>query len=375
MTENPDEPQRSKRPPPTIELEAAPASGWRRWTQAWRAKANSWSFGGFQRPVVSPSLLPLLTALGGVAVTLAVIAMLWWSGLAQQWQAPSVSSKATDDLVARLGRIEAQLSSRQPPAADPAVASRVAAVEQSLEALRQSSQQMREAMQRQADAVTASLNEIKSAPRAAPPPAPAPSVDLSPLNARIAELEQSIRALTTAQRTEPAPLDPAVARMLVANQLEAALRGGEPYAAALAAAKQSGNAAALAPLDAFAATGLPDDAALARELIALLPQLEPKPAPQAQPSGLLERLEASASRLVRVRPIDGVSGDPASVVQRIAAAAKRNDVAAARRELDRLDAAQRGPADGWIRRYDAREAARKASLGFATEALVALPRR
>lgn len=373
MTENPDELQRSKRPPPTIELEAGPASGWRRWTHGWRARAGAWSLGGLRRPAVPPALL---TALGGVAVTLAIVAMLWWSGFAQQWQATPASSKAADELAARLDRIEAQLSSRQPLASDPALASRVAAVEQSLEALRQSSQQMRDAMQRQSDAVTASLDEIKAAPRAAPPPAaPVPFVDLSPLHARIAELEQSIRALTTAQRTEPAPLDPAVAKMLVANQLEAALRSGEPYAAPLAAAKQAGNAAALAPLDVFAATGLPDDAALARELIALLPQLEPKPALAKQPSGLIERLEASASRLVRVRPVDGVGDDAAAVVPRVAAAARRNDVAAARREIERLDAGQRAPADAWIRRYDAREAARKASLTFATEALVALPRR
>lgn len=371
MTETPDEPQRAKRPPPTIDLEANPASGWQRFAKTWRAKLN---FGGFRIPSPSPSLLPLLTALGGVAVTLAIIAMLWWSGLMQQWQG-SPSSAASDELAARLARIESQLSSRPQPASDPALASRIAALEQTLQTLRQSSQQMQQAieqtMQRQAEAVTSSLNELKSAPRAAP----SVSVDLAPLSQRIAELEGSIKALSAAQPTGPAPLDPAVGRMLVASQLDAAVRSGEPFAATLAAAKQGGDAAALAPLDAFAATGLPDDAALARELIALLPQLEPKPAPPPQPAGLLERLEASAARLVRIRPVNGAGGDSSALVQRIGAAARRNDVAAARNELDRLTAEQRGPAQNWIARYEAREAARKASLDFATQALAALPRR
>src|SRR5688572_9910368 len=110
MTDNSDEPQRAKRPPPTIELEAgAPGdkpNAWQRWNHAWRARTESWRLGGFSRP--DASRLPLLTALGGVAVTVAVLAMLWWSGLVQQLQGPPVSSAATSELAARLARIEAQ---------------------------------------------------------------------------------------------------------------------------------------------------------------------------------------------------------------------------------------------------------------------------
>jgi hypothetical protein len=91
---------------------------------------------------------------------------------------------------------------------------------------------------------------------------------------------------------------------------------------------------------------------------------------------LIERLEASASRLVRVRPVgDGAGDDPSSLVQRIGTAARRNDVTVARHELDKLAPAQRAPAAAWMARYDAREAARKASLALAMDALAALPRR
>ena len=131
----------------------------------------------------------------------------------------------------------------------------------------------------------------------------------------------------------------------------------------------------LAALEPFATSGLPDDATLARELVALLPQLEPKPVAQPAPSGLIDRLEASASRLVRVKPVgESAANDVGGMVARISAAARRNDVATARRELDRLDASQRAPSEAWIKRTDARDAARKAAADFSAQALAALPK-
>lgn len=348
-----------KRPPPTIDLEPNPPAGesaWRRWSRAFRRRGG----GGFGSP---SSRLALVAAASGALAALIVAAAFWFAGLIAQ-RAP----QQADDLAARLARIEARLATPAAPATDPALAARIAGVEQAVESVRQASQQMQQTIQSQSEAVTSSLNEIKAAPRA-----PDVAVDLSPLNKRIGELEQMIRGLS-APRAEPEAVSPALARMIVANQLAAALRNGEPYAAALAAAKQGGDAAMLAPLEAFAASGVPNDVTLARELNALLPQLEPKPQAAAQPapSGWVERLEASAARLVRVRP---AGDDASSLVSRIATAARGNDVATARRELDRLPAAQRAPAQGWIARYDAREAARKAALDFAAQALVALPQR
>lgn len=353
-----------KRPPPTIDLEPNPPadeSAWRRFMRSFGAR--------FSRPSWSPrpsSRVPLLAALSGALAALVLVAILWSAGLMTQ-RTTILAPQPTDDLAARLSRIEAQVATPATP--DAALAARVATVEQSVEAIRQSSQQMQQAIQRQADALRSSLEELKAAPRVA-----APAVDLAPLNQRIADLESAIRGLT-AQRAEPEAINPALTRVMVANQLDAAVRSGQPFGPALASAKQDENAALLAPLDSFAASGVPDDAALARELVALLPQLAPKPEPppQSQPSGWMERLEASALRLVRVRPVG--EGDPSSAVARIATAARSNDLAAARRELERLPQAQRAPAQAWIARYDAREAARKASLDFAAKALAALPRQ
>lgn len=359
MTDQPSEtPKQPKRPPPTIDLEATrPASAqWSRLKGAWPSHS-------------------LLAALGGAFAAIAVIGLLWIADLLPRRSTTlNVSGPAMEDIVAQLSRTEARIAALPSVAVDPALASRVASVEQAIQssqAAQQSGAQALQALRRQMEAMMASLDEIKAAPRPA-----SPAIDLAPLNQRLGELEQSIRALAqdASQRKEPAPLDPAVGRVLIAQQLDVAVRSGAPFTAQLAAAKQAAtDAAIVSPLESFAGSGVPDDAALARELVALLPSLEPKPVAQPAPSGLLDRLEASAAKLVRIKPV-GEGADDGSALARIAAAARRNDVAAARRDLSRLDASQRSPAESWIKRVDARDAARKAAADFAAQALAALPK-
>jgi hypothetical protein len=361
MTDTPsDTPKQPKRPPPTIDLEATrPGAGaqWSRLVGAWPSHS-------------------LLAALGGAFAALAIVALVWIAGLLPQRSTPiATTNPAIEDIMAQLARTEARIAALPKVAIDPALAARLTSVEQAVQAsqsAQQSGAQTLQALRRQLEAMMASLDEIKSTPRAA-----APAVDFAPLNQRIGELEQSIRALAqdTAQRKEPAALDAAVGRMLVAQQLDAATRAGTPFVPQLNAAKASGDAAMLAVLEPFAATGLPDDATLARELVALLPQLEPKPVEQAASTGLIDRLEASAARLVRIKPVgESAANDTGGVVSRIATAARRNDVTAARRELDRLDVSQRAPAEAWIKRIDARDAARKATSDFVVQSLAALPK-
>ncbi len=202
------------------------------------------------------------------------------------------------------------------------------------------------------------------------------AIDFGPLNQRIGELEQSIRALAqdTAQRKEPVALDAAVARMLVAQQLDGAMRAGTSFVPQLNAAKASGDATMLAALEPFAANGLPDDATLARELIALLPQLEPKPVAQPTPSGLIDRLEASASRLVRIKPV-GECGE--RCWQRGRAHFRSRAPQRCCHCTSRTRPSRRIPAraaEAWIKRTDARDAARKAAADFSAQALAALPK-
>ncbi|MEI9925678.1 MAG: hypothetical protein WDN50_21595 [Bradyrhizobium sp.] len=67
--------------------------------------------------------------------------------------------------------------------------------------------------------------------------------------------------------------------------LDVSVRQGEPFAAALTAAKSlAANAATLKPLDEFAASGVPSAAILSRELLTLVPKLSP-PAPEMATTG------------------------------------------------------------------------------------------
>ena len=127
------------------------------------------------------------------------------------------------------------------------------------------------------------------------------------------------------------------------------------------------------PLEEFAATGVPNQFNLSRELLALVPKLSPPAEAGATTgSGLVERLQAGASKLVRIERTDTSGTDRGNVVARVTAAALRNDVNEARRELMTLAPADRAAAQAWIDKADARDAALAASRQFAAEAMTAL---
>jgi hypothetical protein len=156
--------------------------------------------------------------------------------------------------------------------------------------------------------------------------------------------------------------------------LDVSVRHGDPYTTALAAAKSlTADADALKPLDGFAASGVPSANALSRELLTLVPKLSP-PVPENSTtgSGLVDRLQAGAAKLVRIQRTDAVGNDRGAVVARVTAAALRNDMAEARRELNTLAPADRAAAQAWLDKADARDAALAASRQFAAEAMAAL---
>ena len=211
-------------------------------------------------------------------------------------------------------------------------------------------------------------NAVKSAPRETPPPP-----DLSAINERLAKIEAAAKTLSaeTAKRNAAPADDVPLRRVVAASLLDVSVRAGEPYAAALAAAKPfAANADALKPLDVFAATGVPSINALNRELLALLPKLSPAPENSTTGSGIVDRLQAGAARLVRIERTDAVAGnDRNAIVSRVTAAALRNDIAEARRELKTLAPADRAAAQAWIDKADARDAALAASRQFAADAM------
>src|SRR6266849_7234900 len=306
---------------------------------------------------------------GAVAASL-VICVGWLLGwpavLPTTSSAPAFNAAVIDDLAARGASIEAKISKTAAPAPDPAMVNRVEALEKSLASLRGDLSGLRA----QSEKLTAAVNDVKSTPRES-----APSADLSAINERIAQVERATRAQVSeiAQESAKPADDVPLRRIVAASVLDVSVRQGEPYVAALAAAKSlAENADALKPLDGFAATGVPSPAALSRELLTLVPKLSPAQENATSGSGIVDRLQADAAKLVRIERTDGVGNDRGAVVARLTAAALRNDFAEARRELKTLAPADRAAAQGWLDKADARDTALAASRQFASEAMAAL---
>src|SRR2546423_4996360 len=365
---------RARRAPPTIELEASEVSGETR-NAGEDARPEPVSHERPPHEAISdePSapLSPWVIAAssGAVAATL-VICVGWLLGwpavLPATSSAPAFNAAVIDDLAARVTSIEAKTNKPAAEVPDPAMVGRVEALEKSVASLRGDLSGLRA----QSEKLAASVNDAKSTPRES-----AASVDLSAVNERIAELERAARAQVSeiAQESGKPADDVPLRRVVVASVLDVSVRQGEPYVAALAAAKSlAENADALKPLDGFAASVVPSAANLSRELLTLVPKLSPAQDNATSGSGIVDRLQAGAAKLVRIERTDGVGNDRGAVVARVTAAALRNDFAEARRELKTLAPADRAAAQAWLDKADARDTALAASRQFASEAMAAL---
>lgn len=273
------------------------------------------------------------------------------------------------DLTGRLARLEAAAAAPRPQAADPALANRMSINEGELKALgetvailgRRSDEiaaTAREARQR-ADATAAALAELtkKFAQTA-------PAIQRSEFDAlagRLAAIERSEKAVEAELAKRPAggSSDRSVRLAVAASVLQGALERGGPYADELATVQSlAPDRKALAPLEPFAASGLPAAASLARELAALTPALYQAAGAAPRDRGFLEKLQASAEKLVRIRPSEEVPGtDPAAIVARIEVKAAHADLAGALAELAKLPAEARAPALAWIKTAETRQAA------------------
>jgi hypothetical protein len=379
---------RPRRAPPTIELQATEVTTETAGTGADTAAAAQES----QEPAASgepapeaapppdpkpraPRSSPLISAGTGAVAAALVVGAAWlagWPGSPAPEPATQVDTSAIDALSARLARVESRAAapSAAPSSAtsDPAITARLDTLEKSLASLRSDLAAAKSQSERAATAV----NDLKSVPRdnAAP-------VDLAPISERLAQVERAAGALKTeaAQQSAKPADDRPLRRVVAASLLDATVRQGEPYAAALTAAKPLAvDANALKPLDAFAASGVPNAAALSRDLLALLPKLAPaSEAAATTGTGIVDRLQAGAAKLIRIERTDAVASDNRSTVaSRAAAAARRNDIVEAKRELSTLAPADRAAVQPWIDRVDARDAALAASRQFAADAMAAL---
>ncbi len=118
---------------------------------------------------------------------------------------------------------------------------------------------------------------------------------------------------------------------------------------------------------------MPNAASLSRELLTLVPKLSPLAPPDTTTgAGIVDRLQAGAAKLVRIERTDAVGNDRGAIVGRVTAAALRNEMVEARRELKTLAPADRTAAQAWLEKSEARDAALAASRQFAAEAMAAL---
>lgn len=315
---------------------------------------------------VSPWVIAPFSGAVAAAVVIAVGWMLGWPAVQAPPAAPQVTGATIDALSGRVAAIEAKAGK---PAADPAMAARLDALEKFASSLRGDIANLRA----QSDKIAGAVNDAKGA-------SPAAASDLASIIDRIAQLER-------ANKTERAELaqqgekiadtrtmdDKPLRHVVAAALLDVAVRHGDPYQSQLAAARSlAAKPDVLKPLDAFASSGIPTAAALSRELLNIVPKLSPPAEAPAADAGIVERLQAGASKLVRIERTDGVGNDRGAIVARVTAAALRNDFVEARRELKALPEADRAPAQAWLDKTDARDAALAASRKFADDALADL---
>jgi hypothetical protein len=168
--------------------------------------------------------------------------------------------------------------------------------------------------------------------------------------------------------------DKAVRAAVAAAALRNAVERDRPFAAELAAARTLGlEDGAMAVLEPFATTGQPKRNDLFRDLSALLPELRRAAAPPDQDLGYLDRLQASAVRMLNIRPVKDEPGDePAAVLSRLEYKMAQQDVESIIAELDKLPAPAKEVARPWRTKATARRDATEAARLMATASLAKL---
>ncbi len=241
------------------------------------------------------------------------------------------------------------------PSANPdelnALQSKVAALAQTageIDALRKQVATLAQKVEAMSGAAGNAQNEIKS------------------LRDAVASAQSKVAAAATAER--------ATRLALSATALHNAVLSGAPYAAALAQAKSLGaDQKALAPLDRFAASGVPSKNELAKELTKLMPAMLKIAGAQKPSGGILAQLQANASKLVRITPVETPAGDnPSDVLSRVEVAAAHADITGALADLAKLPDKVRSIAQDWIAKAKARQDALSAARAFAAQAARAL---
>lgn len=343
-------------------------------------------------PERSGALRPLVIGgIAGAAAAAIVIAIGWSAGLfageqtavpdpriaaleaqIKQLQSrpasPSPNTGATDALAARIAKIEDSVGKiSAAPADDNAMKSlgvALAALSRrtdELAATTRAAQTRAEAAEKAAADLRSNVQDVSKTAAAG-----ASSADLTSLQQRLTALEEQSKT-ARAELAKATESDKAARLALSAAAVRDAVLRGVPFAEELAQSKALGaDEKALAPLWPFAASGVPNAKTLAKELTDLLPQMKKAVGTPAAGGGFLERLQANAENLVRVRPADAPAGNDASaVLARIEQSAAQENIAAALADIGTLPEAARQVAANWVTRATARQKALDAARDFA----------
>jgi hypothetical protein len=278
-------------------------------------------------------------------------------------------TKTIEELSARLARVENSASAPPSPLSDPALANRLASAENATKTFADNIGSLKGHTEDLAAAVRDLKNRLDASP-------PADKAEIEALNNRIAALERAAGMMETeiGKRATVAS-DRAVRLALATAALRTAVERGEPFTVELVAARPLAPENALAELEPFAASGVPSNATLARELTALVPALRRAAASTPSDEGFFSRLWSNAGRLVRVRPAGETAGDdPAAIITRIDLKVASADVSGALAELAKLSEPVRAPAQAWVDKVNARVAAVETSRKVAGDAINALGR-
>jgi hypothetical protein len=405
---NPGQPDR-RRPAPTIDLKAteiasdpppaAAEAGAKADAERQEAPEENPNAAGTREPAaLRRAFWPALGAgVAGAALTLAIVGLVWLAtgrdsdtGAADARIAKleqevadlaKLPAAPNPDLAARLQKLETQVGTLAAASArtgDPGLASRLTAIDTEIRSLRD----MTEALSGRTEDIAAGVADARrradanTAALAALAQKPAPSVPSAAESANTAALLSALMDRMSALEARASGGDDQAARTAVtAATLAAVVARGAPFAAELKAAQaQAADAKALAPLEPFAATGLPRPNVLARELAGLEPELLTAVAAPPASGGYLDKLKANAGKLFDIRPIDQApAGDePSAIIVRAQFKASRGDLDGALMELAKLPAPARAIAQPWIEKAEARVAALAASRKFAADALAAL---
>jgi hypothetical protein len=306
---------------------------------------------------------------------------------------PSVDPKAVDALGERVAKVEAavkDLSAKPAPAssADPQLQNRIGAIEGAVKsndaALATLKQRIEQAAatsaqaQHQFEVTGTAVSQLSSRvdDLAKQRPDGVTPAQFEALQKQVAALEQATQAARKeiAQNTAAAL---ASRLSLAVATLRNAVVSGAPYEAELKQAQALGaDAKQLAPLQRFAASGVPSDTKLAEQLRALLPGLAESAAPAQASGSFIDRLRENAERLVRVTPANAPAGDdPSHVLTRLSFDAGHADIAAAMTDIQKLPPDTQQKAADWIALAKARNETLAAAHSLARNAAQSLGTR